>query len=200
MPEGGKITLSARNVDACEPGASVGQLDGEFVALSMTDTGTGIPPEVLPKVFEPFFTTKAVGKGTGLGLSQVYGFAHQSGGTVTHRRAKSVAGTTVTIYLPRSHAPVSMPRPPAEQSTDARRKGTILVVEDNPEVGERHVDAARAARLSRGARGEAPEALALLRQDDRIDLVFTDIVMPGPMNGIALADEIRARYPRCRCC
>jgi PAS domain S-box-containing protein len=193
MPDGGKIALSSRNA-SLRPGASVGQLNGDFVALSVTDTGTGIPPDVLPKIFDPFFTTKAIGKGTGLGLSQVYGFAHQSGGTVTVA-SEINRGTTMTIYLPRCDAPVSMPRPTAEQSKGARAEGTILVVEDNREVG--NITTSLLEQIGyRVVRAEnAPEALEMLRQDETIDAVFSDIVMPGGMNGIVLAQEIETRFP-----
>src|SRR5256886_15472226 len=135
MPGGGSITLSARNV-TLNKGDGVGQLEGDFVALAMTDTGVGIAPDVLPRIFEPFFTTKALGKGTGLGLAQVYGFSHQSGGTVV---ATSTAGrgTTITIYLPRRPAAAlvkSVEAPPMQPTVPGQ--GTILVVEDNAEVAD----------------------------------------------------------------
>ena len=114
MPGGGSITLSARNV-TLKKSDGVDQLEGDFVALAMTDTGVGIAPDVLPRIFEPFFTTKALGKGTGLGLAQVYGFSHQSGGTVVATSAVG-SGTTITIYLPRSHAaPVEAVEAPPTQ-------------------------------------------------------------------------------------
>src|SRR5262249_43650962 len=102
MPGGGLIKLSAQNV-SLKKSDGVDQLEGDFVALAMTDTGVGIAPDVLPRIFEPFFTTKALGKGTGLGLAQVYGFSHQSGGTVVATSAAG-SGTTITIYLPRRQA------------------------------------------------------------------------------------------------
>src|SRR5215475_5199316 len=102
MPGGGSITLSVRNV-TLKKSDEVDQLEGDFVALAMTDTGVGIAPDVLPRIFEPFFTTKALNKGTGLGLSQVYGFARQSGGTVVATSTVG-SGTAITVYLPRKHA------------------------------------------------------------------------------------------------
>lgn len=194
MPEGGRFTLAARNVTLRADRPAV-DLIGDFVALSLADTGTGIPSEALPKVFEPFFTTKAVGKGTGLGLSQVYGFAHQIGGTVTVE-SEVGRGTTVTIYLPRSHAEVSETAQSARTSPAAHDgSGTILVVEDNPEVAD--VTSTLLGQL--GYRvlhaQSATDALALL-DDGGIDLVFTDIVMPGPMDGLALAGEIKTRHPQ----
>jgi CheY-like chemotaxis protein len=160
----------------------------------MADTGVGMPRELLSKVFEPFFTTKSIGKGTGLGLSQVYGFAHQSGGSVAIESMPG-RGTTVTVYLPRSDKAVmpivanddAEPSPPGE--------GTILVVEDNRDVAD--VTAALLTRLGYEVRRaeNAPDAIAELERA-AVDLVFTDVVMPGPMDGLALAREIRARHPQ----
>jgi PAS domain S-box-containing protein len=195
MPEGGRFTVAARNVTLRSDRSEVG-LDGEFIALSLTDTGTGIPSEAIPKVFEPFFTTKAVGKGTGLGLSQVYGFAHQTGGTVTID-TKVGTGTTVTIYLPRSRAAVTHTAEDAQPPHAIRGgSGTILVVEDNPDVAD--VTSTLLGQLGyRVLRAQsAADALALLDGNESIDLVFTDIVMPGSMDGHALAAEIRTRHPR----
>src|SRR5262249_14557097 len=130
MPGGGLIKLSAQNV-SLKKSDGVDQLEGDFVALAMTDTGVGIAPDVLPRIFEPFFTTKALGKGTGLGLAQVYGFSHQSGGTVVATSAVG-SGTTITIYLPRRQAaPVeaAVQAPPTQPMVAGQ--GTILVVEDN---------------------------------------------------------------------
>jgi CheY-like chemotaxis protein len=169
-------------------GDATDDLEGEFVAITITD----IPRDVLSKVFEPFFTTKAAGKGTGLGLSQVYGFAHQSGGDVTI--ASEVGrGTSITLYLPRSTRPVSADAANATELL-ARGHGTILIVEDNPEVA--NVTSTLLTQLGYQvvvAEG-ASEALALLRQNP-VDMVLSDIVMPGPMNGLALAREIKARHP-----
>jgi CheY-like chemotaxis protein len=192
MPNGGVIKLRARNVTA--DGSDAAGLQGDFVALSVSDTGMGIPPDVLAKVFEPFFTTKEVGKGTGLGLSQVYGFARQSGGDVqiTSEEGK---GTTVTLYLPRAYGMVTEvpPEIPIEESVCAG--STILVVEDNVAVGE--VSAMLLEQLGYTVRQvERPAAaLALLARDNDVDLVFSDIVMPGDMDGLTLARTIRDRHP-----
>jgi PAS domain S-box-containing protein len=193
MPHGGTITLTARNVTLAH-NPDVGALDGDFVALAINDTGTGIPPEVRPKIFEPFFTTKDVGKGTGLGLSQVHGFAHQSGGGVT--AASEVGhGTTITVYLPRSRAQRQAPAQPADAKA-APATGTIMVVEDNGEVAE--VTAALLDQLGYRvvSAQTAAEALQRLEDNEHIDLVFSDIVMPGDMNGLGLAQEMLRRYPR----
>jgi PAS domain S-box-containing protein len=193
MPGGGTLTLSARNV-TLRKSDGIEHCEGDFVALALADTGVGIAPDMLPKIFEPFFTTKPLGKGTGLGLAQVYGFSRQSGGTVVAKSAIG-SGTTVTIYLPRSYATFS--RSTETQSTQVfgAGEGLVLIVEDSPEVAE--VTASLVEQLGyRTTHAEnAIEALNRLQQRDRISLVLSDIVMPGSMNGIALAHEINNRYP-----
>jgi PAS domain S-box-containing protein len=195
MPDGGTFTVSARNVPAGVGRA--GNPTSDHVALSLTDTGTGIAPEVLQKIFDPFFTTKAVGKGTGLGLSQVYGFAHQSGGNVSVT-SELGRGTTITLYLPRNDAIAETVTDTTVPQGTNRAEGTVLVVEDNPEVAE--ITAALLEQLGyRVARaGNAVEALDRLRSGDRFDLLFSDIVMPSGMNGIHLAQEVGERYPAVR--
>jgi CheY-like chemotaxis protein len=171
--------------------------EGDYVALSIVDTGRGIPDEVLTQIFEPFFTTKEVGKGTGLGLSQVYGFAKQSGGDV-RVESEIGRGTTFTLYLPRVAAQVRAE--PQERAEDDRpfQRSCILVVEDNKDVGEFATqlltELGHVTRLATNA----DEALGLLDEDSsRFDLVFTDVVMPG-MSGIDLGLEIRRRWPKLR--
>src|SRR5216684_3083933 len=194
MPGGGIITLSARNV-TLKKSDRVDGLEGDFVALAMTDTGVGIAPDVLPRIFEPFFTTKAIGKGTGLGLSQVYGFSHQSGGTVV-ATSRVGSGTAITIYLPRKHvALVKAAEAPAAQPI-VPGQGTILVVEDNAEVANVTASLVEQLGYQTLRAGNATEALNRLQRGDKIDLVFSDVVMPGSMNGIALAQEIGNRYPQ----
>ena len=191
MPEGGAITLSAANVTLA-PDAPAGRSGGDFVALSMRDTGCGIPPDVLPRVFEPFFTTKPVGKGTGLGLSQVYGFARQTGGAV-EVTSEPGRGTTLTLYLPRSLAAPSAVAPPASSQAAVRRDGTVLVVEDTADVGDVTASLLEQLGFHVVRVSNAAEALHKL-QDATVDLVLSDIVM-AEMNGIALAREIRRRSP-----
>jgi two-component system NtrC family sensor kinase len=193
MPGGGSITLSARNVTLRKTDG-VDHLQGDFVALAMTDTGVGIAPDVLPRIFEPFYTTKALGKGTGLGLSQVYGFSKQSGGAVVATSTVG-SGTAITIYLPRKHATVSKIEAPLRPQTLIPRHGVILIVEDNLDVAD--ISASLIEQLGyQTLRAEsATTALSRLKGGDRIDLVFSDIVMPGGMNGIALAQEIGKHYP-----
>jgi hypothetical protein len=133
QPAGGMITLSAAN--AVLQKGDEDQLEGEFVALAMTDTGVGIAPDVLPRIFEPFFTTKALGKGTGLGLAQVYGFSHQSGETVI-ATSNVGSGTAITIYLPRKHATIVRVAATSPSEPSASGDGTILMVEDKPDVAD----------------------------------------------------------------
>jgi PAS domain S-box-containing protein len=193
MSDGGTLTLEARNL-VLGRGSAAGSLEGDFVALKVVDTGCGIPPETLTRVFEPFFTTKPVGKGTGLGLSQVHGFANQSGGavTVTSEEGK---GTAVTIYLPRSRGALPAEADGSAAPVPGKAQGTLLVVEDSREVAA--VTAAMVEQLGyRVVRAEnAEEALRHLQQGVPIDLMFSDIVMPGTMNGIALASACRERFP-----
>lgn len=194
MPEGGLITVTGENV-ALRGTETIEGVKGEFVALTVSDTGVGIPPELLTKVFEPFFTTKSAGKGTGLGLSQAYGFAHQSGGAIAVR-SKVDKGTDVTVYLPRSHAPITAIIP---SETTARSSGsgeTILVVEDNPEVKLVAVTLLEQLNYRTVAVDDAKAALNVLGTGTPIDLVFTDIMLPGDLDGVALAQAIGKKYPR----
>ena len=167
---------------------------GDFVAVSISDTGSGIPPENLERIFEPFFTTKTVGQGTGLGLSQVFGFAKQSGGEVTVESALG-DGTTFTLYLPRI-APAEAVEPTREPEPLADGHGTrVLVVEDNLDVGAFAEQALRELGYVTVWAKDAYEALAEIeRAPSRFEVVFSDVVMPG-MNGVALAGEIRRRRP-----
>jgi PAS domain S-box-containing protein len=170
---------------------------GRFVAMSISDTGSGIPAERLSQIFEPFFTTKEVGKGTGLGLSQVYGFAKQSGGDVAVE-SKVGEGTTFTLYLPRTDRDAV-----AEEKDEARRAGSndegqgcwVLVVEDNIEVGRFSTQLLQDLGYETTWAANAAEALSLLEEDARrFDVVFSDVVMPG-MSGVELGREVRRRYP-----
>jgi PAS domain S-box-containing protein len=193
MPDGGTITLSARNV-VLKPGSAAGNLAGEFVALALIDTGKGMPPDVLQRVFEPFYTTKPVGKGTGLGLSQVHGFANQSGGAVTVS-SEPGRGTVVTIYLPRSATAESVNAGEGASANGEATQGTVLVVEDSRDVAE--VTSALLEQLGyRVVRAEnAAEALRHLQQGIGVDLLLSDIVMPGAINGLGLAEICRERFP-----
>jgi PAS domain S-box-containing protein len=186
LPSGGTITILAENVHA--PGQNIPQgLSGEFVALSVRDTGTGIPKDLLSKTFDPFFTTKTHGRGTGLGLSQVYGFCHQTGGSVTIDSEVGV-GTRVTMLLPRALQDEQKDTPREEPAAD-HRPARILIVEDNPDVSE--VTSALVEQLGYTVRvaGNAESAMSMV-EAEVFDLVFSDIMMPGKMDGIELAHLI----------
>ena len=195
MPDGGTFTISARNVPAGE--GRLGQPANDHVVISFADTGVGIPQDTLKKIFDPFFTTKAVGKGTGLGLSQVYGFAHQSGGTVSVT-SEVGRGSTLSIYLGRCDtAAVATPRMGDPQKLGSA-EGTILVVEDNPDVADVTATLLEQIGYRVLRAGSAADALETIKRGDLIDLVFSDIVMPNGMNGIHLAQEVSEHYPAIR--
>ena len=194
MPEGGRLTISAENL-RLGPGDARDGLIGEFVALRIADTGCGIPPDLLAKVFEPFFTTKAAEKGTGLGLSQVYGFARRSGGTVAVASDVGL-GTTFTLYLPRSHGAVDRPATENPDQFVAMGEETVLVVEDNDEVRTVVVSLLDQLGYRTVAVESAPAALAALAAGRRADIVFTDVVLPGDADGLALARTVNQRYPQ----
>jgi two-component system NtrC family sensor kinase len=193
MPKGGPITIAAQNHELTR-GELSAELAGDFVALSVTDRGVGIPKDVLPNIFDPFFTTKNPDKGTGLGLSQVYGFVMQSGGDVTVA-SKLEEGTTVTLYFPRSRAAADAAEG-ASADPHAPHHARILVVDDNPEVAT--VTATLLEQLGYEARvANGPKrALDEIRSGAGYDLVFSDIVMPGGMNGVELALTLRAHDAR----
>ncbi len=193
MPNGGAFTLSAGNVTANdELGAD--RHNRAFVAIEFSDTGMGIPPNLLSKIFDPFFTTKEVGKGTGLGLSQVYGFAHQAGGTV-QAESKVGQGTTITVYLPSSSDKEIASKEISSSDAPHAQRPMVLVVDDSAEVAE--VTSSLFEHLGYGTvyRDSAEAALKLLAEGTKIDLVFSDIVMPGTIDGVGLASEVRSRYP-----
>jgi len=192
MPNGGMFTLSVHNVTG-EDEIGNEQLEGRFVAIDCSDTGMGIPPNLLSKIFDPFFTTKEVGKGTGLGLSQVYGFAHQAGGTVT-AQSKVGLGTTISVYLPCTDVQIANKEPPAKTS-DHPQRPSVLIVDDSAEVAEVTSSLFEQLGYATIYRDSAEEALSLLADGAKIDLVFSDIVMPGAIDGVGLAREIRSRYP-----
>jgi CheY-like chemotaxis protein len=199
MPEGGRIRISTGNLSLtkAEADALPDGVPGDYVAVSVADTGYGMPAEVLERVFDPFFTTKETGKGTGLGLSMVYGFVKQSGGQVQVESAPG-QGTTVTLLLPRWDGFVAVDRAP-EPRRDATPLPvaaglTVLVVEDEPEV--RHLSVRMLQEL--GAHvieaDDAQQALDLLAQDSTIGLLFTDVVMPD-LGGRELAQRAREIRP-----
>jgi CheY-like chemotaxis protein len=195
MPRGGTLLIEAANVVLDEREAAFSEAKpGAYVMLAVSDTGTGIPADVLDHVYEPFFTTKEAGKGTGLGLSMVYGFARQSGGLV-RIHSELGRGTSVRLYLPRAEdAPSPLERRPAD---DAVRGGSerILLVEDNAAV--RETAAALLEDLGYAVRFVESGAAALLWLDrgEPVDLLLTDVILPHGMTGHELAAEAVRRRP-----
>jgi CheY-like chemotaxis protein len=198
MPEGGKLTVETGNAYLDEAYAALRPevTPGRYVMVAVCDTGAGMPAEVAARAFEPFFTTKAVGQGTGLGLSQVYGFVKQSGGHVAIYSEPS-EGTTVKLYLPRLNSVAEAPAEPAkpEPLAVSARRETILVVEDEEMVRRFSVEALEEAGYRVLESGDGPTGLALLRAHSEVALLFTDVVLAGPMNGRALADEASRLRP-----
>jgi signal transduction histidine kinase len=184
MPKGGVLTISAEN-----------HVQGDSVSITVRDTGLGMNEEVQRRVFEPYFTTKQAGQGTGLGLAQVYGIVTQSGGAVRIESQESV-GTSVILSLPRSHEPV-LPAPAALEAmaTTNLANKTLLIVEDDDAVAGVVEALAREANCRPTRAANAAAALAILSEGSRFDLIFSDIIMPGEMNGLELAQEIERRYP-----
>jgi PAS domain S-box-containing protein len=192
MPSGGTFALFVNDV-TIDQAIGDNRLRGVFFAIALSDTGTGIPPNLMSKMFDPFFTTKEVGKGTGLGLSQVYGFAHQAGGTVT-ADSNVGQGTTITIYLPYC-ADEQITGLVAKTKTQNSQRRTVLVVDDNIDVAEVTSSLFEHLGYETIYRDSAEAALKLLDAGTKIDLVFSDIVMPGTIDGVGLAREIGSRYP-----
>ena len=201
MPDGGKLTLETRNVvlDENYCGMNREVSPGDYVMIAVSDTGEGIPGSLLDKVIEPFFTTKDVGKGSGLGLSMVYGFVKQSNGHIKIYSEEG-HGTTVKLYLPQAKGLTEgmADRPPAKAGIPVLERGdeSILIVEDDALVREYVVT--QISRLGYGtlAASNAAEALAIIDGPDRIDVLFTDVIMPGGMNGRQLASEALKRRPQ----
>lgn len=199
MVNGGALTIATANasVDAQEA-AGIGEIAaGEYVAVTVVDTGTGMAPEVIERATEPFFTTKSAAMGSGLGLSMVYGFARQSGGCL-QIASKVGVGTTIRLYLPRASATavVAIDGMAVAGAPDPRGTEAVLLVADNPTlraVTEQHL-AALGYRVTAAANG--PAALALLGPEARFDLLLTDVVMPEGMSGYELADAARRGHPR----
>ncbi len=198
MPEGGRLTVETANVWLDETYAELHPevVAGPYVLLAVSDTGHGIATEALPHVFEPFFTTKEKGKGTGLGLAMVYGFVRQSGGHVSIY-SEVGRGTAVKLFFPRFRGASAAETAQADQEPDARGHGeTVLAVEDDPMVRRFTVQQLEALGYRVVAAADAHEALALLRTEAHVDLLFTDVVMPGGMNGRQLADAARQLRPQ----
>lgn len=190
----GKLTIKVSTLERLPAIRTHPAVDASYVAVSIADTGSGIPSDHLEKIFEPFFTTKGVGHGTGLGLSQVFGFAKQSGGEI---KVESVVGegSTFTLYFPEVAHPSVTQRAPSQDVFSDGNGATVLVVEDNVEVGTFTVQSLKDLGFFPVFASNANQALAELAIDaDRFDVVFSDVVMPG-MSGIELGTEIRTLHP-----
>ncbi|WP_336492001.1 hybrid sensor histidine kinase/response regulator [Methylobacterium nigriterrae] len=188
MPKGGRFRIRTENVAARDEEAP------ESIAIAVSDTGHGMAPDVLARAFEPFFSTKEVGKGTGLGLPQVYGFAQQADGSV--RVTSEVGhGTTFTISLPRSFATVAHVAESDHSSGETGRALRVLLVEDNAPVAEVAVSVLAERGHTVVSAGSAPEAMQVLNSGQPFDLILSDLVMPGGMSGLDLAQRVRSRWP-----
>jgi CheY-like chemotaxis protein len=196
MPDGGRLTITTLNMRLDPDQAGERGLEpGDYVTVGVGDTGVGIAADDIERVFEPFFTTKPTGRGTGLGLSMVYGFARQSNGLVRIRSTPG-EGTLVRLYLPRHEAIADAADDAALQVRRPARPGLrALVVDDEPTVRMMMVDALGLIDIECLDADDGPAALALLDQGVEIDLLVTDVGLPGGLNGRQVADEVRRRRP-----
>jgi len=200
MPSGGSLRLETRAA-WLDAGLLAGNADarpGGFVAIALRDTGTGMLAEVRDRAFEPFFSTKPVGQGTGLGLSQVFGFVRQLGGHVTIESSVGL-GTSITLFLPvaaiAARRPLQAPPAPVAAQGVLVARARVLLVEDDARVREVTAEMLREAGFVVVTAADGVQALALLRQGEPVDVLFSDIVMPGGMNGVELAQEARRLRP-----
>jgi PAS domain S-box-containing protein len=198
MPKGGQLVIETSNAALQKPdeAAAMGMEPGDYVKLAVSDTGSGMPREVIARAFEPFFTTKEPGKGTGLGLATIYGFAKQSGGHATIR-SEVGKGTTVALYLPRHAGAESAARPKAPEKGDGGKRAseTVLVVEDNPGVRDLTVRRLGLLGYKVLVAENGPAAVIVLEKGEKVDLVFSDVVMAGGMSGVDLARWVREHRP-----
>jgi CheY-like chemotaxis protein len=198
MPEGGRLVIQTANCTLDAQSAAACELEpGDYVSLGVTDTGCGMGADVMARAFDPFFTTKPLGQGTGLGLSMIYGFARQSGGQV-RIRSELGNGTTVSLYLARHHhtpieAEAKAPSTPAYQP--GASVATILVVEDEPSIRELVHEALTEAGYTLLQAGDSTQGLQILQSSASIDLLITDVGLPGTMNGRQMADVARTSRP-----
>jgi PAS domain S-box-containing protein len=195
MPDGGKLTISTANARLDGAAADTPALaPGDYICIAVTDTGTGMSAEVAARAFDPFFTTKPIGQGTGLGLSMIYGFARQSNGDAAID-SKLGQGTSVRLYLPRHHgAPAASDAPAPRKSEHAASGETVLVVEDEPVVRGVIMEMLGEQGYKMLEAVDGPSGLRILHTDERIDLLVTDVGLPG-MNGRQLADQARESRP-----
>jgi CheY-like chemotaxis protein len=197
MPQGGKLVVETRNIDIdAEQAEFHPELEpGEYVQLSISDSGTGMPPEVRERIFEPFFTTKETGRGTGLGLAMVYGFVRQCGGDITVY-SEVGHGTTFNLYFPRADGKAAQRASDvSEKASDFGARETILVVEDDERVRQLTMRRLRMIGYQVLEASDGPKALDILTKGHPVDLVFTDLIMPGGMSGREVAARARQLRP-----
>jgi nitrogen-specific signal transduction histidine kinase len=199
MPKGGKLVVDSRNMifDAEHTDFQSELKPGEYVQLSISDTGEGMPAEVRDRVFEPFFTTKEKGRGTGLGLAMVYGLVKQSGGHVTIYTEVG-HGTTINLYFPRTDGSTAPTRAGVVRRVDPRAREVILVVEDDERVRQLTITRLKLIGYQVLEASDGPKALDILRRGDAVDLVFTDLIMPGGLSGREVAITARQLRPGIR--
>jgi PAS domain S-box-containing protein len=198
MPDGGRLTIETANAWLDESGARERDMEpGQYVAVCVTDTGAGMPPDIVARAFDPFFTTKPIGKGTGLGLSMIYGFARQSGGQVRIYSELGV-GTTVRIYLPRhrGEAETEVPRAMPAQTPRACAGETVLIIDDEPTIRMLVTELLEELGYAAIEAADSVSGLRVLQSDVRIDLLVTDVGLPGGMNGRQMADAARVTRPK----
>ncbi|MDB5876112.1 MAG: hybrid sensor histidine kinase/response regulator, partial [Ramlibacter sp.] len=198
MPDGGRLTIATSNARLGSVTADTpALLPGDYICIDVTDTGVGMSAEVAGRAFDPFFTTKPIGQGTGLGLSMIYGFARQSNGHATID-SQVGQGTSVKLYLPRHHGEVAVSSAAAVPAVEHAATGeTVLVVEDEPVVRGVIMEMLGEQGYRTLEATDGPSALRVLRTDARIDLLVTDVGLPG-MNGRQLADQARETRPELR--
>lgn len=197
MPNGGALTIETANKWLDERAARKHDLPvGEYVSVCVTDTGTGMPPEVIAKAFDPFFTTKPMGEGTGLGLSMIYGFARQSGGQV-RMYSEIGQGTTICLYLPRHGEDAEVEERPTDSgNADATATGeVVLVIDDDPTIRMLIAEVLAEAGYAVVEAPDGPAGLEILKSNARIDLLITDVGLPGGLNGRQVADAARVSRP-----
>jgi CheY-like chemotaxis protein len=196
MPQGGKMTIETSNVTLTDGDVAAwnGVLPGEYAMVSVSDTGAGMSRDVIDHAFEPFFTTKDVGAGSGLGLSMVQGFINQSGGHVMIDSAEGT-GTTVKLYLPRKVGTYAAARHSPKEEDPLSQGERVLVVEDDPDVRKLTVDMLADLGYDTVEAADGQAAIEVLKRADEIDLLFTDVVLPGGMSGIQIAEEAIEQFP-----
>lgn len=198
MPKGGSLSITTKTLalESHYPPVQTHEINaGPYACISVTDTGSGMPPEVLEHVFEPFFTTKPRGKGTGLGLAMVWGFAKQSGGTV-RIYSEPGFGTTVSVYLPLGGVPAEPAHESSEQGDSLSKGGKVLLVDDEPALLEIAASFLEEMGYDVLQAKDAVQALRMVEQHPDIDLLVTDVIMPGAVNGVELVRRVREQSPK----